>query len=34
MNEGTECETVLPRIVEVLHIDIIVWRSFALAPQK
>lgn len=34
MDEGAECQTVLEGEMEVLYVDVLVWRRFALAPQQ
>lgn len=34
VDEGAEGQAVLEREVEVLHVDVLVWCSLALAPEK
>ena len=34
MNKSAEGETILPRVVEVLHIHVVVWSSLTLTPEK
>lgn len=34
MDKGAEGQAVLERQMEVLHVDVLVWGRFALAPQE